>query len=131
LLSDALYVEIEVVGAKRRFGAEMCVASAGMRRRLEGRRCEVEVPVLQVRFACNLRQKSSGCRGETAVETDLIKTLQRDMFVCRNDAQRPPVMSGFGSRMDSSGRVLQRRDVLEVYSLWNVPVVPKKIGSRG
>ena len=44
---------MEIVGAKRRFGAEMCVASAGMRRRLaalglEGRRCEVEVPFLKV-----------------------------------------------------------------------------------
>ena len=67
-------VEIEVVGVQRRFGAEMCVASAGMRRRLglEGRRCEVEVPLVQ--FALRILAEE--------------EILSHSVICCRNDVSK-------------------------------------------
>jgi hypothetical protein len=72
------------VGAKRRFGAEMCVASAGMRRRLGGPAMVRDGGVSpQVRFARILcRRRDFVAELEYFWRNDVEKrVLQRDMFV--------------------------------------------------
>ena len=106
------------MGAQRRFGAEMCVASAGMRRRLaalglEGRRCEVDLEVIS----------SQSCFAHHFAEEEIsLETMfgeERKGFgetrVERMRSQRPPVMSGFGTGLDSSRRCCNGRSFLPLF----------------